>query len=282
MNPNKAVYDYNAELNIITKKFKGEELNKEIASFMDRLPTEHPLRGGFEKVAKLHGWKDESIAETTKKVQEMFEEAEVDLKEVHLTENQKEFVIRSGVKLDGRIAEGGVDNFGAYDKLENKITLSGERLKYYEKQGAEDFYNATFQHELGHAIDHNSKAFGAEGRFAYNDKFSPLVWNEDGFTNEAFAISKFRTSRGLIDKNVQNYFKELSVQKYKNRILGGGEFEIGDRTISVPASLRDYHLGNSELFAEAYSIFHVDNRYLKKFAPKIYDYINLVDDLTVL
>lgn len=282
MNPNKAVHDYNADLNIITKSFKGEELAREIAKFMDTVPEDHPLRGGFETIAKLHGWENNAVSKDTATVKKIFEQADLDLEDIHLTDEQKNFIAKSGVKFDGSLAEGDITNMGTFNADSNTVSLSGSRLKYYEKMGAKDFYNTTFQHELGHAIDHNARLFGVDSpRFSYNDKFSPLVWNEDGFTNEAYSISKYRVSRGLVDKDVKSYFDKLSVDDYKQGLLSGGEFKVKGEVHSIPASLRDYHLENPELFAEAYSIYNTNPRYLKTNAPKMFDYLNYVSSLTI-
>lgn len=282
MNPNKAVYDYNAELNNITRDFKGEALSKEIAQFMDRVPQDHPLRGGFETIAKLHGWKDDAETRLTSEVNKIFEKGGIDPNEVHLTKQQKAFIAKSKVEFDGGVAEGEITNVGSFDANTNRLSLTSSSLKNYQKYGYEGMYNSTFQHELGHAIDHNARLFNTgDIRFAYHDKFSPLLWDENGFTNEAYSIARYRTMRGLVDKEVQDYFTKIDINDYKSGLLNGGDFKVGKQVYSIPADLRDYYLENTELFAEAYSIFHTNPRYLKSNAPKIYDYINIISSLTL-
>ncbi len=57
MNPNKAVHDYNADMNKLTQALKGKELSKAINELMGRIPKNHPLRPALERVAGLQGWK---------------------------------------------------------------------------------------------------------------------------------------------------------------------------------------------------------------------------------
>jgi len=56
MNPNKASHDYNADMNLLTQNYKGDELNKKLGTLMARIPKDYNLRPALEHVARLYGW----------------------------------------------------------------------------------------------------------------------------------------------------------------------------------------------------------------------------------
>lgn len=56
MNPNKATRDYNADMNILTQTYKGEELQNKITELMKTIPADYPLRDALAHVAQLYGW----------------------------------------------------------------------------------------------------------------------------------------------------------------------------------------------------------------------------------
>jgi SPP1 gp7 family putative phage head morphogenesis protein len=73
MNPDKANHDYNADMNILTQNYKGEELHAKIDTLMAKIPEDDPLRPALTNVAKLHGWK-EGLQKTLPEAISMLEE----------------------------------------------------------------------------------------------------------------------------------------------------------------------------------------------------------------
>lgn len=59
MNPNKAVHDFNADLNRITREYKGQDLINELGKLVAQVPETDPLKPAIVSTAKLMGWSDD-------------------------------------------------------------------------------------------------------------------------------------------------------------------------------------------------------------------------------
>jgi len=58
MNPNKQVHDFNADLNRITREYKGKELIDQLGKLVVQVPDSDPLKPAILNTAKLMGWSD--------------------------------------------------------------------------------------------------------------------------------------------------------------------------------------------------------------------------------
>ncbi len=277
MNPNKATRDYNAELNILTQNYKGGELVGKIDELMSRIPADYPLRAGLERMAKIDGWDgDKNVLA----VRDMLREADIDPVGIRTTPSQAEFITNAGIKFKELEGE---DSSGIFNPNTNELGLDSAIIEvqsdYLNNPG---FKNRTFQHELGHAVDSFAPLFEPKfgGNFSDSDgTFNQIILTQDGKAPslEAVAVSKYRISTGL-KEDIRKQVESIPLEEFSNVVKTQS---IPQLDIEIPKAVIDYYLDRHELFAEAYSIYHTNPKYLQDNAPRMYDYISKVSKLSL-
>lgn len=269
MNPNKAVYDYNAEMNILTQSYKGDELSQRLGDLMARVPEDYPLRPALEHIAKLNGWKEPKLTESQIKVTEALKNADLAIEDLDLAPEQINFIADSGVKFQN--ARTGTDDVGGvYNPETNIISLDVANLKQFSKDlGNEKYINRVVQHELGHVVDSFAPQLRADRpTFSGETDFTALV------EEEGDVISQYRMSETIVDKVFRDSVKNMNKLAYRSMMESGEDLFVGDKVFNPPVASHKYFTQPDEVFAESYSLFFNDPEFLKAKAPKLFSFIS--------
>jgi len=283
MNPQKATHDYNADMNILTQQLGGKVITQaqfqtQLDNLMASIPSDYPLRDALQNIAKLNGWKEPVLTAEDKVVNEVLKNANIQSNEVKLSELQKHFIAKSGLKMEN--ARTGTDDIGGvYNAQTNTINLDVANLKNFsDTLGKPDFTNKVIQHELGHAVDNFAPQLRNDSpNFSESGDFKKII-NPTGkqYSEEAWKVVQNRIADTIDAKDFARSIRGMDSTVFESLVSTGETLHIGKRTFKVPADLVKYHLQNDELFAESYALFHTNSTFLKKKAPNIFDFISEV------
>lgn len=285
MNPNKVTHDYNADMNILTQQLGGKVISQaqfqtQLDNLMASIPDDYPLRDALANIAKLNGWKEPVLTAEDKVVNGVLKNTNIQNNEVKLSELQKHFIAKSGLKIEN-VRTGTDDIGGVYNAQTNTINVDVANLKNFaDTLGKPDFPNKVIQHELGHAVDNLAPQLRNDTpNFSNSENFKKIIEPKaptKGYSDEAWAIVQNRIADTISAKDFARSIRGMDSTVFESLVNTGETLHIGKRTFKVPLDMVKYHLQNDELFAESYALFHTAPETLKKKAPKIFDFISEV------
>jgi len=276
MNPNKSTHDYNAEINNLTQNLKNdvinqEQFNSQLKGLMDRIPEDYPLRGGIEKIAEYNGWEKEEPNANQAKVQKLLERVELGDSGVNLDEKQAKFVVDNEIRISN-VRSHTDDIGGAYNQETKILSVDVANLKAMgEDSGTRNYVDKVIKHELGHAIDSSRTK-----EYSKTSEFQKIIGTGAAYSDEALKISQYRMGESVQDRDFGRSIRNMTPVVYQSMLDSHEALYIGEKTLRLPSSAVLYQLQPDELFAEAYSLFHVNNQWLHGNAPELYDYFTLL------
>lgn len=282
MNPNKASgRDYNADMNILTRTFKGADLQRELGKLMAQVPQDYPLRPALENIAKINGWREDAqvpnLSPAQARLDQTLRQADIDPAIVRLNGSQADFVNKAGIKFQNE-RTGSDDILGIYDPNTNVLSVDKVNLDKWAKDlNRPDYVNHVVNHEIGHAVDKFATQMGEPTNYSRSTAFRELAHIngvESSYTDEAFAITKKRIADSIEDKYFADSIRKMDTTVFQSMVNSGETLYRGKSTLKIPNDMVLYNLQDDELFAESYALFHTDADYLQKNAPNIYSFIS--------
>ena len=234
--------------------------------------------------------------ETSHFTNDIFNNADVDINVDKLTAQQKQFVVDSGLTIHNDLPEDMPQVLGMYKEGGNKLYFNSPELSKLPEARSQQ----VILHELGHAVDANKKLFDTSisfepkgldysttkvnpnGRFSQSKEFQILMTDQvdAGVSLDAMGVAKHRVEVDLEDSGYDYIIKNMNVEDFKKAVLIGDPIKTND---GGSIDINYFNLINifepTEIFAEAYSMFHTEPKTLKAYSPEMYRYINYVSNL---
>lgn len=269
LKPDKPMHDYNAELNLLTREFKGPELVAKMDELISRIPPNDPLKPAIKNVAKISGWEEpkiegksiinyskENTAEIVNKLNEWY--VNNPLKNV-TDEYLKDIKVKYSTS-----AEVYGEAFEGKDKLISNI---GEE-KVYTRKPTELLLSdkasiKTFNHEMGHFVDsYYFKTDKYQRGVKYPDTVPVLI--ENNYISEK--------PDSYLDLSSSKHWKptDVEIEEVVKHRIGSASY----KTLSDPVyeNWLRYYKHKKEVFADSYSWFLSDQKGLMDKAPNIYNF----------
>jgi len=234
--------------------------------------------------------------ETSQFTNDIFNNADVDINVDKLTAQQKQFIVDSGLTIHNDLPEDMPQVLGMYKEGGNKLYFNSPELSKLPEARSQQ----VILHELGHAVDANKKLFDTSisfepkgldysttkvnpnGRFSQSKEFQILMTDQvdAGVSLDAMGVAKHRVEVDLEDSGYDYIIKNMNVEDFKKAVLIGDPIKTND---GGSIDINYFNLTNifepTEIFAEAYSMFHTEPKILKTYSPEMYRYINYVSNL---
>lgn len=296
MNPNQAVYDYNADMNLVTQdysnkkkiiqeKFKDDkikmdaelegikkELNQNMDSILQQVPDGYALKQPLENIAKINGW-DGELGKYDEYVGKQLQKVNMDLEKAGLNESQKRMIGEAGIVIDP-VRSGNDGDIASFSPDFNKLDIDLVNLENMSKLKGDKLYGRkVLHHELGHAFDsYSAQMGGGDDFFSNTQKFRDTVMENKRDSMEVVKIAQKRMSEGITDVDLSKNVREMTPEVYQLMYRSREGITVNGIEFKVPREMYDYHVQHDEIFAEAYSLWHNDRKWLQDNTPKIFDY----------
>lgn len=285
----KSVVNFNQEMNLITRNFRGAELQQKLVELMNKVPQDYEQRQILENVAKLNGWRPDAQVSGSKnvtiydaKINEKLKTINSDIRELGLDAKQRRFMGEQGVDFKA-IRTGTPDEVGAYNETTNRVELDIANLDKNAKDlNIPDYKKRVVQHEIGHAIDYYATSIKKGYDYKYfsnSDEWRNITTTpKRQISAEANSIAQYRMAQSVTDKSLKDNILNMSHEAYNAMAITRESIKVGDFNFKVPRQSYDYHTQKDELFAEAYSLFNTNPKYLEEKAPSMYKFISDIID----
>lgn len=269
LKPDKPTHDYNAELNLLTREFKGPELVAKMDELISRIPPNDPLKPAIKNIAKISGWEEPKIAEKSiiNYSKENNTEIVNKLNEWYVNNPLKNVTDEYLKDMKIEYSKGFVKLGEAKEGRGNLIFSNGEE-KIFELKPTRLYINSianinTFNHEIGHYID---------SYYFKSDKYTRAIQYGRGISGGYKTILENNKPTG---KPI-NFLDLSSSEKWKPTI--GEVKEIVKSRLGSSFSeasfekYKNYYAHPREVFAESYSLFLTKRDWVKNTLPNIYNF----------
>lgn len=165
--------DYSAEMNIITRKYQGEELRSKVKELLDRIPIDDPKRESVKTIAREMYGIDSAKIEDKKYFTDDIHQEKLSSLSIRLDDQQQSLVDNFGIKFKAMAGE----DAGDFDSLANEIGINASYYSAAKNAGIfrQKDLDSTVNHEIGHGYDHILGGFDFSGLMSDSAEFRSLM-----------------------------------------------------------------------------------------------------------